>query len=527
MAHILTAQRASGILAHITSLPCPYGIGDIGPASYSFLDYIKACGQSYWQILPTGPTNHLFDNSPYMSTSAFAGSPLLISPELLFQEHLITESSLQNHPEFSRYHTDYIAVARYKTRILEEAYSNFNGFAGQDFLDFALENPWLDDYALFMTLKEALGNVGWFDWPTDLASRNPAALAVQRQKNSLRFDYFRFEQYQFSRQWRLLRTTAEQAGIRLFGDIPIYVGLDSVDVWTHQSIFTLDPQTLQPTHVSGVPPDYFSTTGQRWGNPLYRWESPDPVIQENLLEWWLSRISAIFNKVDAARIDHFRGFESYWSIPAENETAVEGQWLPGPGKAFFDKVIARLGNLEIVAEDLGIITPEVGKLRDDVGFPGMKVLQFAFDGNPDNSFLPCNFETPLCVVYTGTHDNDTTVGWFLSEQIDDNLRQRAKRQANRWLHDGSRIHEDLIYLALASIGRLTIFPLQDILGFGSDCRMNTPGVPTGNWSWRCAPEFLSPEVSEYMQEATLRFCRGRQKQAQTMKIQVNEDLKSV
>ncbi len=511
MANILTADRASGILAHITSLPCPYGIGDIGPASYAFLDYLEACAQSYWQILPTGPTKHLFDNSPYMSTSAFAGSPLLISPELLLQEHLITESSLHNHPDFSRYRTDYVAVASYKTRVLKEAFSNFKGFDSQAFLDFALENPWLDDYALFMTLKETCGNVGWFDWPKDLATRNPVALTAQREKHILRFDFYRFEQFEFSRQWHLLRRAAEQAGILLFGDIPIYVGLDSVDVWTHQSIFTLNPKTSLPTHVAGVPPDYFSTTGQRWGNPLYRWESPDPVVQEGLLEWWISRISAIFKMVDTARIDHFRGFDSYWSIPAENETAVDGQWLPGPGKPFFDKIFKRLGKLQIVAEDLGIITPAVGKLRDDLGFPGMKVLQFAFDGNPDNSFLPYNFDTPHCVVYTGTHDNDTTLGWFQGEQLNDDLRQRVKRQANRWLHDHSGIHEDLIYLALSSIGRLTIFPLQDILGFGSDCRMNTPGVPTGNWSWRCAPEFLSPEIAVRLQEATLRFGRGRQK----------------
>lgn len=511
MANILTARRASGMLAHITSLPSPYGIGDIGPASYAFLDYLVACGQSYWQFLPTGPTNPLFDNSPYMSTSAFAGSPLLISPDLLFAERLITESSLHDHPEFSRYHTDYIAVARYKTRILNEAYSNFSGLDSQAFRDFALPHPWLDDYALFMTLKETFGNAGWFDWPREVATREPAALADLLEKNSQRFHYYRFEQFEFFRQWQLLRTAAERAGIRLFGDIPIYVGLDSVDVWTHQSIFTLNPRSLQPTHVAGVPPDYFSITGQRWGNPLYRWQTPAPLVQELLLEWWISRISAIFNMVDVARIDHFRGFESYWSIPAENETAVNGQWLPGPGKLFFDKVFNRLGELEIVAEDLGIITPAVSKLRDDLGFPGMKVLQFAFDGNPDNSFLPYNFDTSYCVVYTGTHDNDTTVGWFLGEQLTEDLRQGIKRQANRWLHDGSGIHEDLIYLALASIGRLTIFPLQDALGFGSDCRMNSPGAPTGNWCWRCAPEFLSPEIAASLREATFRFGRGRQK----------------
>lgn len=527
MAQYLTSKRASGLLAHITSLPSPYGIGDIGPASYAFLEYLEACGQSCWQFLPTGPTNPLFDNSPYMSTSAFAGSPLLISPELLFQEKLISKSSLHDHPDFSRYQTDFVAVAQYKTRILQEASCNFKAFDSQSFLDFASRNPWLDDYALFMVLKENFGNVGWFDWPADLVSRNPEVLALQRERNRQRFDYFRFEQYEFFRQWDLLRTKAEEAGLRLFGDIPIYVGLDSVDVWTHQSIFTLDPKTSLPTYVAGVPPDYFSETGQRWGNPLYRWESTNPRVQSQLLEWWTLRISAIFNMVDIARIDHFRGFESYWSIPAKNKTAVEGAWLPGPGKPFFDKIFNQLGNLDIVAEDLGVITPEVGELRDGLGFPGMKVLQFAFDGNPDNTFLPHNFDTPHCVVYTGTHDNDTTLGWFLSGQVDDGLRQRVKRQANRVMHDSSPIHQDMIYLAQSSVGRLTIFPLQDILGFGSDCRMNTPGVPKGNWCWRCAPEFLTPDIAANLREITLRFGRGREEHKRSQEAYESETVTKV
>ncbi len=509
MTRFQAAQRASGILAHFTSLPSPFGIGDIGPASYAFLDFLAAAGQSYWQFLPTGPTDPLFDNSPYMSTSAFAGSPLLISPELLLTEGLITVDSMANHPEFNRFHTDFAAVAVYKTRLLEESYNNFAGFSGRDFLDFAQSAPWLDDYALFMVLKEHFGDRGWFDWPTEIATREPQALADIRQKHSRRFHYYRFEQFEFRRQWQLLRRSAEMAGIRLFGDIPIYVGLDSVDVWTNQSIFTLDEKTRQPTHVAGVPPDYFSASGQRWGNPLYRWESRDTAVKERLLDWWTARVSSVFRMVDVARIDHFRGFESYWSIPAANETAVDGEWRPGPGKAFFTSLFQRLGNLDIIAEDLGIITPEVGRLRDDLGFPGMKVLQFAFDGNPDNSFLPYNYESANYVVYTGTHDNDTTVGWFFNEQLDDGLRRQIKRQANRELHDGVGIHEDLIYLALASIGRLTIFPLQDVLGFGSDCRMNTPGLPTGNWGWRCAQEFLTSQVAEYLKERTERFGRGR------------------
>ncbi|KGO35585.1 MAG: 4-alpha-glucanotransferase [Desulfoprunum sp.] len=504
-----SSKRASGILAHISSLPSPYGIGDIGPSSYAFLDFLAAAGQSCWQFLPTVPTNPLFDNSPYMSSSAFAGSPLLIAPDILFTEGLVSESGLRDHPGFSPYSTDYVAVTEYKERLLTEAFDRFSGFGGSAFRRFAAAAPWLDDYALFMTIKERFGNAGWFDWPPELAQRHADALASFRQENMSRFRYFQFEQFEFFRQWDLLRLAAQKAGVRLFGDIPIYVGLDSVDVWSHQPIFALDDRTLLPTHVAGVPPDYFSATGQRWGNPLYRWDRDEEATDNLLLDWWTSRIAAIFNMVDMARIDHFRGFESYWSIPAANDTAVEGQWRHGPGKAFFDRIFDRLGRLDIIAEDLGIITPEVSTLRDSLGFPGMKVLQFAFDGNPDNSFLPYNFTTPHCVVYTGTHDNDTTVGWFLSDRINDGMRREIKRHANRRLDDGSGIHEDLIYLAMSSTGRLTILPLQDVLGFGSDCRMNTPGLASGNWRWRCAAEFLTPERAAFLHDLTVRFGRER------------------
>ena len=503
------SRRASGILAHISSLPSPFGIGDIGPSSRSFIRFLADAGQGCWQFLPTVPTNPLFDSSPYMSTSAFAGSPLLISPELLFAQGLITESELHDHPEFSPYRTDYRAVAEYKERILLQACRRFPGFDGKPFQHFAKTVPWLEDYALFMTIKEQYGDAGWFDWPPELAGRHWQALDQIRKKHQDRFRYYCFEQFEFFRQWRELRTFAKEAGIRLYGDIPIYVGLDSVDVWTNQAIFTLDSTTLRPTRIAGVPPDYFSATGQRWGNPLYRWKSRDPQVRARLMDWWTARIAAVFDMVDMVRIDHFRGFESYWSIPAECETAVDGRWLPGPGKAFFDEIFQRLGRLDIIAEDLGVITPKVASLRDGLGFPGMKILQFAFDGDPANTYLPCNFTTPNCVVYTGTHDNDTTVGWFLSDMIDDPLRQQIKRHANRHLHDSNGIHEDLIYLAMSSISRLAIIPLQDALGFGSDCRMNTPGVPTGNWAWRCAPEFLTPQLAAFLDEMSRRF--GRQK----------------
>ncbi len=514
-------KRSSGILAHITSLPSPFGIGDIGPSSYAFIDFLVDCGQSYWQFLPTGPTNGLFDNSPYMSTSAFAGSPLLISPELLFQAGLISRSDLDGIPAFSPYSAEFVEVRRYKDKLLHQAYLRFQPDICPEYATFIATTAWLDEYAIFMTLKDLYHNSGWFAWPHEFATHRQRSLQTLITTQLEKINYFRFEQFEFFRQWRLLRQYATQQGIALIGDLPIYVSYDSVDVWAHQAIFSLDRATLRPTKVSGVPPDYFSKTGQRWGNPLYEWHNRDENVQNLLLNWWSARFSNLFHLVDMTRIDHFRGFESFWAIPEDNETAIEGEWLKGPGAVFFKKVAEKLGELPIVAEDLGIITPEVEALRDELGFPGMKVLQFAFDGNKDNSFLPCNFQSPHCIVYTGTHDNDTTVGWYLSDRLDDNLRATIKKMANRSLHDANAIHNDLMYLAQSSIAMLCIFPLQDILGFGNDCKMNHPGVAEGNWRWRCAQEFLTPEIAEKMKANTNLFGRGRNCKAPGTR---NEDL---
>lgn len=514
MKSILSDRRRSGILAHISSLPSVYGIGDIGTASHQFLDFLAESGQSCWQFLPLNPTNPIFDNSPYMSTAAFAGSPLLISPDLLYEKGLIAKASLSSHPDFSPYTTDYKAVHAYKTTLLSEACRNYSPAADGDFQRFRDSHHWLQDYALFMALKDHYAGAGWFSWPREISRRQPKALLDQLEVHADRVHYYMFEQFIFYSQWALLHKMATDRDILLFGDIPIYVGLDSVDVWAHQDIYTLDPATRLPTMVSGVPPDYFSATGQRWGNPLYRWNSRSKAVRQKLEDWWVDRFASVFELVDLARIDHFRGFESYWAIPAENETAVEGKWLPGPGAAFFTRISERLGHLEIVAEDLGIITDKVLKLRDNLGFPGMKVLQFAFDDNPANSFLPHNFETSHCIVYTGTHDNDTTVGWFLSDHLSDESRRKIKRLANRRLHDETGIHNDLIYLAQSSVSILSIFPLQDVLGFGNDCRMNRPGVPEGNWRWRCAPEYLSRELRVSLREQTELFGRHRPDQPQ-------------
>jgi len=507
-------NRSSGILAHISSLPSPFGIGDIGPASCNFIDFLVQCDQSCWQFLPTNPTSSFFDDSPYMSISAFAGSPLLISPELLLKDGLISEMTLQDHPDFSPYTTNFQAVRKYKTGLLEKAYLNFIPGSAPGYHAFLTKNGyWLNDYASFMTLRENFADRGWQSWPAMKWTAEKLKYFLTEKAN--RVNYYRFEQYIFSTQWELLHKYAEKNSIALFGDLPIYVGFDSADVWAHRDIFAIDPKTWKPTYVSGVPPDYFSKTGQRWGNPLYQWNHKDQSVQANLLSWWTERLSALFAQVDIARIDHFRAFASYWAIPEEEKTAVTGKWLKGPGRKFFDRIIENLGPLNIVAEDLGIITPDVEQLRDDLHFPGMKVLQFGFDGNPDNSHLPHNFTTPRCVTYTGTHDNDTTLGWFLSDHLDDGLRRTIKKTVNRDLHDGSQIHRDLIYLAQSSISMMTIIPLQDILGFGSDCRMNVPGVAEGNWKWRCSEEFLTSDIAETLKYSTALFGRGRKDRKET------------
>ncbi len=500
------STRSSGILAHISSLPSPYGIGDLGPSSYQFLEFLHQAQQGHWQFLPVGPSNPVFDNSPYMSSSAFAGSPLLISPDLLHDEGLISRDTLHASPDFSEYRVDFPSVTAFKKNIMQEAFTRFYR-ANTEFLEFQESSHWLYDYTLFMALKEEFQSQGWFDWPRDIATRQPEALIAASIKHRERMAYYAFEQFVFFRQWQMLRRQAQQKNIKLIGDIPIFVGWDSVDVWANQDIFTLDPASLRPTLVAGVPPDYFSATGQRWGNPLYQWQSPDRVVQKKLSDWWRQRFQATLNEVDIARIDHFRGFANYWAIPEQEETAIKGQWLKGPGQPFFETLTAALGPLPIIAEDLGIITPDVTALRDALGFPGMKVLQFAFDDNPANPFLPHNFTSPNCVVYTGTHDNDTTLGWFLGAGLTTAQRERIRKTCNQTGSQHETIHKDLVYLAMASIANLCIFPLQDILGFGNDCKMNSPGTQQGNWRWRCASRFLSSAVSSWLREQTILFGR--------------------
>ncbi len=470
MKNSILAKRSSGILAHISSLPSPFGIGDLGQGSRDFIAFLNKAKQSIWQILPLGPTESTFYHSPYMSCSAFAGNPLFISLQDLVTMGLLAQHEIPR-IDASPYTVEFNKVIAAKKNLLKKASTRFST-ENEDYQQFISESPWLESYSLYMALKEKHNHVPWYSWKKDIASFTKDTVKHAKKELTREMQYYQIEQFLFHSQWKTLHSFAKQHHIHIFGDIPIYVSLDSADVWANQKIFQLSEDS-QPIKIAGVPPDYFSKTGQKWGNPLYRWNSRDSSVRHHLYTWWKSRFSAIFSRVDLARIDHFRGFEKYWSVPAEAKTAENGKWENGPGAQFFKNIFQELGPLPIVAEDLGEITEEVYQLRDQFNFPGMKVLQFAFDGNSNNSFLPCNYESANSVVYTGTHDNDTTVGWYLGAEIDDTVRQRVKSYANRSAHDDRSIHLDLIYLALSSIAKTAIFPLQDILGFGSDCRRSS------------------------------------------------------
>lgn len=502
----MKTTRTGGLLIHFTSLPGPYGIGDFESAC-NFLHFLKKAGQSYWQFLPTGPGADVFGQSPYMTLSAMAGNPLLISPQQLVIDRLVDTIDLSNVPNFSEYTVDFSEVTNFKEIIFQIAYKAFllRSDLQQQLTSFCSSHPWLDDYALFLSLREKYGQKPWYHWPKKFARREKKAITAARHELAERVNFFKFIQFIFFRQWLMFREKAQECGIQLIGDIPIYVGLDSADVWANQSCFDIDNKTLKPRNVAGVPPDYFSETGQRWGNPLYLWEI-DNKPNKQLYQWWRQRFAVLSEMVDVVRIDHFRGFESYWQIPASEKTAIKGKWVSGPGVFFFDQVAGEIKNLGIIAEDLGIITPEVAKLRDTLGFPGMKILQFAFDSDEDNLYLPHNFDTTNCIVYTGTHDNDTTVGWYLDNSVPQRSKDRVRRYANS---DGTVIHKDFIRLAYSSIAKLAIVPFQDALGFGSDCRMNKPSTNKDNWVWRCGPEFLRNDVAEYLQEEMKFYGRGK------------------
>jgi len=492
-------RRASGILLHPTSLPGT-GIGELGSAAYRFVDWLASARQRRWQIMPLGPTG--YGDSPYTSLSALAGNPLLVSTERLIGDGLLPADELAQAPAFPNEYVDFGAVAEWKSGLLQRAFDTWQAqgtpqqrSAFDEFI--GAEQRWLDDFALFMALKEAFGGAAWNQWDPAIVRREPAALVEWRTKLAERVRYHQFVQWQFFSHWRDLKRYANERGVKLIGDIPIFVAYDGADVWANREIFFLD-EAGNPTVVAGVPPDYFSAEGQLWGNPLYRWD----VLAKRDYDWWIERFRGTFELVDIVRLDHFRGFEAYWEVPAGDETAINGRWRLGPGSPFFDRLREAFGHLPIVAEDLGLITPEVIALRRKHDLPGMAVLQFAWDGDPHNLYLPHSHERNQ-VIYTGTHDNDTTVGWWAT--LDDRSRQQAQRYLG--IH-GNDIAWDLIRVALMSVGDTAIVPMQDVLSLGGKARMNQPGRPLGNWGWRLRPEQLSDDVAARLRDLTELYGRA-------------------
>jgi 4-alpha-glucanotransferase len=498
-------QRAAGVLLHPTSLPGRFGIGDLGPGCVRFLDWMRDAGLALWQVLPLGPTS--YGDSPYQCFSAFAGNPLLVSPDRLAEAGLATPEDLQA-AEHRGDRVDYGRVIETKTHLLRLVYNRFNkkpaaALAKQyeAFRANPINKTWLDDYALFRVCKDLHGGQSWDRWDAKLRRRDPKALEKIRKQEAEGLDFHRFAQFLFFHQWEAIRAEARQRGISIIGDAPIYVAYDSADTWANQEIFLLDREGL-PTEVAGVPPDYFSATGQLWGNPLYNW----PKLAETGYQWWLDRMAAIFATVDVVRLDHFRGFMGYWAVPFGEKTAVNGKWRRGPGADFFRALKKKFRNLPIIAEDLGEITPDVIAVRDEFKLPGMKILQFAWGAvctdplipDPNSQFRPHN-HVPNSVVYTGTHDNDTTLGWW---QHGATPTERTMMQVYL-ATDGRTPHWDLTRAAFHSVANTAIVPMQDFLGLGSDCRMNLPGRAEGNWAWRLREDQLNPDLARHIRSMTL------------------------
>jgi 4-alpha-glucanotransferase len=486
-------DRTSGVLLHPTSLPG----GDLGAAAREMVDFLTAAGCSWWQMLPVGPTG--YGNSPYSAQSAFAGNPGLVSTERLFAEGLLTPADRARPPE-------------------ERLRAAFDGAGGRFDTSggFAAEaRDWLDDFALYRAIKAAHGQVQWTRWPAPLRDRDPDALARFREAHARELDFERFVQARFFADWRALRAYAHERGVALIGDLPIFLAHDSADVWLNRGQFHLD-EAGEPTLVAGVPPDYFSATGQRWGNPLYRWAE----MRATGFAWWIARFRSALSLFDAVRLDHFIGYERYWAIPAREPTAIKGKWRPGPGARFFRAVGDALGELPLIAEDLGLVTPEVESLRARFGFPGIKLLQFAFGTDPQApSFLPHNYPREA-VAYTGTHDNDTTVGWFtdLGTAARGVQGTRERRAALRYLgapedddarDEGREIHWRMIRAIMASVANVAVVPAQDLLGLGSEARMNHPGTTTGNWEFRLQPGALTPAIAARLRELSETYGRRR------------------
>jgi len=486
---------------HVTSLPAPYGIGDVGPAAMAWIDRLHEAGQCWWQALPLGPTG--YGDSPYQSLSSFAGNSLLISPDWLIEDGLLRAADCAG-CSFSPAIVDFDAVKRFKYALLETAWKNFSAGARSDlrvaFEDFGRDQAhWLDDYALFRALKTRYGGASYLEWPEDLVRRTPAALGQARRDLAGQVDQVRFAQFLLFRQGARLKAYARAKGVRLIGDLPFFVSPDSSDVWASPELFLLDGQH-RPRVVAGVPPDYFSARGQRWGNPIYDWDA----LAARGYRWCIDRLRALLAYVDAVRLDHFRGFAAAWHIPAGAPTAESGRWMPGPSADLFAAVEKALGGLPFLAEDLGIITPDVSALRDTFHVPGTRVLQFAFDGHADNPHLPGNYD-PNTVVYTGTHDNPTTRGWY--EDLPDAERGNLWRYLERAAGSSTEAAPALVSLAWSSRAALAIAPLQDVLNLGKEARMNRPGTAEGNWRWRVTGETLSTSAFQSLRDLTVASAR--------------------
>ena len=494
-------ERSSGILFHPTSLPGKYGIGTLGKEAYAFIDFLKKSRQKLWQIFPLGPTG--YGDSPYQSFSSFAGNPYLIDFDLLIEAHLLSEEDLRDvfFGDNEEY-IDYGAIYNQKYPLLRKAYENFKSSDNHEMREnlehFKRENAsWLNDYSLYISLKNHFNGLPWNEWAHDIKNREHGAMEHYKNELADNIEYHNFIQFLFFKQWGDVKRYANENGIKIIGDIPIFVAADSSDAWANPEIFLFDEER-KPVKVAGVPPDYFSATGQLWGNPLYNWQK----LKETNYSWWVERVKANLSTCDIIRIDHFRGFEAYWAVPYGDDTAINGQWEPGPGIDLFNAIKSQLGELPIIAEDLGLMTQGVIDLREATGFPGMKILGFAFDSGEENDYLPHTY-TKNCVVYTGTHDNDTLIGWFQKAKEED--RQFARDYLNSRSDD--EIHWDAIRGAWSSVANMAISPVQDFLGLGSEARINTPGVAAGNWQWRLRHGVLTDELAERIAKLTRVYSR--------------------
>lgn len=493
----METNRSSGILLHPTSLPGKYGIGSLGKEAFNFVDYLASAGQKLWQVLPMGHTG--YGDSPYQCFSIFAGNPILIDLDLLKDDDLLKEEDLVRNINFPDDRVDYGLVINFKHDLFKIAYMRFKSRIElhEDYYHFVEENNhWLQDYAMFVAIKEKFNGQPWWEWPQELMFRHDDAIDSFSSSSEDIIGFYKFCQYYFFKQWHALKKYANSSGISVVGDIPLYVAYDSADVWGNYKVFQFDENRL-PAKVAGVPPDYFSETGQLWGNPLFDWD----YMKDNGFKWWIGRVEATLALYDIVRIDHFRGFEAYWAVPFGDETAINGEWVQAPGMELFEAIRKQLGEPSIIAEDLGVITPEVENLRDNFGFPGMKILQFAFHSDEGSGYLPHNYESNF-IVYTGTHDNDTLKGWY--DALEEPIKEKVLGYADS---SEEQVIKKLTRLAWASVAKMAIIPLQDLLELGSEARMNIPGTASGNWQWRFTKDQLTGDKADWLKHISTLYNR--------------------